>query len=94
MTVVQDGGSSATCPADFLSTLEGEIAFFRSIMRARPVGIHRHFHILVIQNAIFKDTGKLVRIEDIWDKLRCLYDLDALDAIVRKLSLHFRYGEA
>ncbi|KAJ7107277.1 hypothetical protein C8R43DRAFT_1140257 [Mycena crocata] len=66
---------------DFLSTVDGEIAFFRAIMRARPVGIHRHFHILNIRNGIHKDTGHWVTIQAVWDKLRGLYDMDALEAI-------------
>jgi len=61
--------------------VEGEISFFRSIMRARPIGIHRHFHVLAIQRFIHKDTGRLVHINDIWDKLRSCYNLDALEAI-------------
>ncbi|KAF5382742.1 hypothetical protein D9615_002874 [Tricholomella constricta] len=67
--------------AALLRSVEGEISFFRSMMRARPVGIHRHFHVLAIQNAMFKDTGRLVHIDDIWDKLRSCYDMDALEAI-------------
>lgn len=67
----------------FLASVEGEISFFRSIMRARPIGIHRHFHVLAIQRFIHKDTGRLVHITDIWDKLRSCYNLDALEAIVR-----------
>jgi len=51
-------------------------------MRARPVGLHHHFHILDIQNAIKKDTGRLLHVESIWQKLQSCYDLDALDAIV------------
>ncbi|KAF8073721.1 chromatin modification-related protein EAF7-domain-containing protein [Lyophyllum atratum] len=67
--------------AAFLKSIDGEISFFRSIMRARPIGIHRHFHVLAIQNAMLKDTGRLVHIQDIWDKLRSSYDMDALEAI-------------
>ncbi|KAJ2993093.1 hypothetical protein NUW54_g7782 [Trametes sanguinea] len=44
----------------WLDTVEGEIAFFRSLMRARPVGIHRHFHVLTMRNSILRDTGQLV----------------------------------
>ena len=71
---------------DFLATVEGEISFFRSIMRARPVGLHCHFHILAIQSAIQKDTGRLLHVESIWQKLQSCYDLDALDAIVSTLD--------
>nr|GAT60221.1 predicted protein [Mycena chlorophos] len=67
--------------SDFLSSVEGEIAFFRAIMRARPVGIHRHFHVLNIRNSILKDTGHAVSIDALWHKLRELYDMDALEAI-------------
>ncbi|KAJ7250830.1 chromatin modification-related protein EAF7-domain-containing protein [Mycena haematopus] len=66
---------------EFLATVDGEIAFFRAIMRARPVGIHRHFHILNIRNSIHKDTGNSVSVQAVWDKLRALYDMDALEAI-------------
>ncbi|KAJ7789328.1 hypothetical protein B0H14DRAFT_2944948 [Mycena olivaceomarginata] len=50
-------------------------------MRARPVGIHRHFHILNIRNGIWKDTGHAVSVDAVWHKLRGLYDMDALEAI-------------
>ncbi|KAJ7095826.1 hypothetical protein B0H15DRAFT_946387 [Mycena belliarum] len=66
---------------EFMSTVEGEIAFFRAIMKARPIGIHRHFHILNIRNSIHRDTGHSVAIQAIWDKLRALYDMDMLESI-------------
>lgn len=68
-------------PSAFLDTVEGEITLFRSIMRARPVGIHRHFHVLTIRNAIYKDTGRLIPPDDIWQKLRSCWDMDALENI-------------
>ena len=71
----------------FLDTVEGEIALFRSIMRARPIGIHRHFHVLTIRNAILRDTGQDVSISEIWDKLKSCYDLDILESIVRAVSV-------
>ncbi|KAH7915425.1 hypothetical protein BJ138DRAFT_1077300 [Hygrophoropsis aurantiaca] len=66
----------------FLDSVEGEISFFRSVMRARPVGLHRHFHILAIRNAIHKDTGRMLSIDLLWAKLRTCYDLDALEGVV------------
>ena len=72
----------------FLDTVEGEIAFFRSIMRARPVGLHRHFHVLTIRNAILRDTGRSVSVDDLWRKLRSCYDLDILEGIVRGKLLY------
>jgi MRG-binding protein len=67
---------------EFLDTVEGEIAFFRSLMRARPVGTHRHFRIMAMRNAILSDTGKKISIEAMWQKLRGYYNLDALEAAV------------
>ncbi|KAI0061417.1 hypothetical protein BV25DRAFT_1826549 [Artomyces pyxidatus] len=65
----------------FLDTVEGEITFFRSLMRARPVGLHRHFHALSMRSAIHQDTGRYVSIDDIWDKLKTCYDLDAVETL-------------
>ncbi|KAF8501082.1 chromatin modification-related protein EAF7-domain-containing protein [Russula emetica] len=63
----------------FLDTVEGEIAFFRSIMRARPIGLHRHFHVLSIRTVIHQDTGRYVSIDDVWEKLRSCYNIEALE---------------
>lgn len=67
----------------FLDTVEGEMSFFRSIMRARPIGLHRHFHVLSMRTAIHQDTGRYVSIDDIWEKLRSCYNVDALESLVR-----------
>lgn len=65
---------------ELLDSVEGEISFFRSVMRARPVGLHKHFHVLAIRNSIFTDTGRVVPVECIWEKLQSCYDLEALEA--------------
>jgi MRG-binding protein len=67
----------------FLDTIDGEIAFFRSIMRARPVGMHRHFHVLAMRNTIQRETGRWIPMEDIWRKIKECYDLDLLESLVR-----------
>lgn len=64
---------------DFLDSAEGEVSLFRSIMRTRPVGIHRHVHILAIHNSIYRDTGFKVPMQDIWAKLGKMYDLDVFE---------------
>ena len=69
-------------PGDVLNTVAGEISLFRSIMRARPVGIHRHVHMLAIHSSIYRETGFKVPINDIWAKLGTMYDLDALEHAV------------
>jgi len=72
---------------DFLDSAEGEVSLFRSIMRTRPVGIHRHVHILAIHNSIYRDTGHKVPMKDIWAKLGRMYDLDILEHGVSLLPL-------
>ncbi|KAF8558254.1 hypothetical protein OG21DRAFT_1405301 [Imleria badia] len=67
-------------PDEFLDSVEGEISFFRSVMRARPVGIHKHFHVLAIRNAIHNDTGRIIPVESIWAKLRTCYDFESLES--------------
>ncbi|KAG6812562.1 hypothetical protein H0H92_002214 [Tricholoma furcatifolium] len=64
-----------------LDSVDGEISFFRSLTRARPIGIHRHFNIIAIRNAIYRDTNQQVNIDDLWHKLSHCYNLDALEAI-------------
>ncbi|KAI0052723.1 hypothetical protein FA95DRAFT_1532662 [Auriscalpium vulgare] len=65
----------------YLDTVEGEISFFRSLMRSRPVGLHRHFHALSMRTAIYHDTGHYVSVDDIWEKLRGCYDLEAIETL-------------
>ncbi|KZT09133.1 uncharacterized protein LAESUDRAFT_647517 [Laetiporus sulphureus 93-53] len=80
--VASDGLKSESASSSrWLDSVEGEIAFFRALMRARPVGIHRHFHVLTMRNAILRDTGHVVSIDDLWDKLRACYDLEILENI-------------
>ncbi|KZP01338.1 hypothetical protein CALVIDRAFT_132832 [Calocera viscosa TUFC12733] len=64
---------------DFLDTVSGEIAFFRGIMQARPVGVNRHFHMLTVQQHMKEATKRTVALGALWDKLNSLYDLDKLE---------------
>ncbi|CEL56931.1 hypothetical protein RSOLAG1IB_08209 [Rhizoctonia solani AG-1 IB] len=66
-------------PDGFLDTLEGEIALFRSIERARPVGMHKHFHMLTLRRSIRNESGFWVNVAALWAKLATLYHLEALD---------------
>ncbi|KAF8585708.1 hypothetical protein K439DRAFT_1025520 [Ramaria rubella] len=64
-----------------LESVNGELSFFRSITRFRPVGMHRYFHVLSIQQTIKRDTGCDVPVDSIWTKLEICYDLDALEGL-------------
>ncbi|GJE98529.1 chromatin modification-related protein EAF7-domain-containing protein [Phanerochaete sordida] len=50
-------------------------------MRARPVGMHRQFHVLAIRNYIHRATDRWVPPEELWRKLKECYDLDNLEAL-------------
>ena len=76
---------------EFLDTVEGEITFFRSLMRARPVGLHKHFHALSMRTAIHQDTGHYVTLDAIWKKLNDLYNLKALEDLVRYCANCLRF---
>jgi len=71
----------------FLDTTIGEVALFSSIPRARPVGLHKHFHLIAIRSKIAKDTGVYVPPADIWKKLESCWNLQALEERVRFIKM-------
>ncbi len=87
MTAVSPEPAAGPSYDSYLDTVEGEINFFRSLMRTRPVGINCHFHVMAMRFSIHQDSGQWVSIDGIWTKLRTLYDIDALNAIVRRAFL-------
>jgi len=72
-------------------TPEQETSLFKALIRYKPTGIHKHFHMLCISSflrshghcvASDKSQSQVVqhtRIPSIWTKLSSLYDLEALD---------------
>ena len=70
-------------PDTFLDTVGAEVSLFRAVTRARPVGLHRHFHMMCIILSVEKDTSVRVSAEDVWAKLGGMYDLEALEDLVR-----------
>lgn len=76
-----------------MDTVEGEVLLFHAIADARPVGINAHFNMLQIWLALRRETREPIQMEDLWAKLRTLYDMDALSAIVRgALAVSFSKG--
>lgn len=65
-------------------TTEQETQLFKSMMRWKPTGMHKHFRIICIYNNMRSlgyapDDAPHTRIPGIWRKLQQLYDLPALD---------------
>lgn len=63
-----------------LDTAEGETALLTAIINARPVGMAKHWAMVSILLYLEQTLGEgRVTGEDVWNKLRTLYDLDLLD---------------
>jgi len=72
----------------YLATVDGESAFFRALCeaQARPVGMHRHFRMLVVQRELYNLTEQTVSIDALWKKFSTCYDIELLEGNVRVLG--------
>jgi hypothetical protein len=72
----------------YLSTVDGESAFYRALCEAqvRPVGMHRHFRMLVVQRELYNLTDQTVSIDALWEKFSTCYDIELLEGNVRLTS--------
>jgi len=69
---------------EFLDSVEGEAAFFQSVARARPAGVHRFMNIVSVRQNINEISGRWVTIEQISRKLRQYYIMDNVEQIRRR----------
>lgn len=63
-------------------TVQEEIKLLRSVIKHKPAGVNRHFHLIAILEEINKgieNSRDRLTSEDILEKLRLLYDLDLID---------------
>lgn len=66
-------------PADFFSTPQGELSFFRSIVYHRLVGPEKHFNVLGVVRDIETHSGKHVEVEEVWKKYGQVYNQEVLE---------------
>ncbi|KZW01498.1 hypothetical protein EXIGLDRAFT_717914 [Exidia glandulosa HHB12029] len=65
--------------AAFLDSAAGETTFLKAVMRARPVGVHKHFHALSIRQRILAEAGVAIPIDELWAKLESLWNMSKLE---------------
>ncbi|XP_018020625.1 chromatin modification-related protein EAF7-like isoform X2 [Hyalella azteca] len=60
-------------------TVNNEIQLFHAMTGHKPIGINKHFQMLMIHSKLSESLHTEVSSQIIWDKLRTLYDLSALE---------------
>uniref|UniRef100_A0A2P2I3X7 Chromatin modification-related protein EAF7-like n=1 Tax=Hirondellea gigas TaxID=1518452 RepID=A0A2P2I3X7_9CRUS len=60
-------------------TVNNEIQLFHAMTGHKPIGINKHFHMLMIHSKLSESLNRELYSRTIWDKLETLYDLAALD---------------
>jgi len=72
---------ATTAELQYLSTVDGESAFYRALCeaQARPIGVHRHFRMLVVQRELYNLTEQTVSIDTLWNKFSTCYDIELLE---------------
>jgi MRG-binding protein len=63
----------------FLNTVTGEAVFFRALCEARPIGIHREFHMMTVARHIENVTREKISVDDLWIKFRECYNPAVLE---------------
>ncbi|KAG9307027.1 hypothetical protein G9A89_003078 [Geosiphon pyriformis] len=56
-----------------------DIALFNAVMKSRPVGVHKHFHMIHIARDYNANSPVKCTIQQLWERLSYFFDLEALD---------------
>ncbi|KAF9580781.1 hypothetical protein BGW38_002430, partial [Lunasporangiospora selenospora] len=56
-----------------------EMALFYASIKFKPVGMHKHFRMINLHRHFTKLSHTPCTIQDLWDKLGTMYDLQTLD---------------
>ncbi|KAL8597747.1 hypothetical protein ACOMHN_001706 [Nucella lapillus] len=56
-----------------------EVNLFHAMRGHKPVGVNRHFHMVVIHEKLVSPATKKLTAKDVWNHLSTMYDLQALN---------------
>jgi len=67
--------------ASYPWTTTSELALFQILTRTKPAGINKHFSMAIVMEELGASLGEDCQVtsEDVWAKLRTMYDLAAVD---------------
>ncbi|RHZ80281.1 hypothetical protein Glove_137g164 [Diversispora epigaea] len=63
-----------------------EIEFFRSVMKHRPVGIHRHFHMVNVYRDFNANSKVKCTIPELWERFGSYFNLAKLEELDREFD--------
>lgn len=66
---------------DFIWDVKSELALFQFLLYHKPAGINKHFNVALTAEHLSEELGRPVPSAAIWQRLRSLYDLKAVDDI-------------
>lgn len=66
---------------DFIWDVKSELALFQFLLYHKPAGINKHFNVALTAEHLSEELGRPVPSAAIWQRLRSMYDLKAVDDI-------------
>ncbi|KAK7100519.1 MRG/MORF4L-binding protein-like [Littorina saxatilis] len=60
-------------------SVEMEVNLFHAMRSHKPVGVNRHFHMVLIHEKLSSPASKKLTAKNVWDHLSTMYDLQALN---------------
>lgn len=71
--------NSGLTSSTFNWTISSELALFQTLATYKPAGINKHFNMALAVDRLSTTLGDQITSEDIWIKLRSMFDLAAVD---------------
>jgi len=75
----RDNSLSSCSSSNYNWTASSELALFQSMITHKPAGINKHFSMAVVSEKLGSEFGSDVTSDAIWNKLKTMFDLTAVD---------------